>query len=136
MKEIMCKGLMALIIALGMTGMANALCLDNDGYVYVYSSCVTDRRSNPKDLCEIGYDEEITTVYFFSNVAFDDHDDRRFPKGVFFDEIQIQHGMKMNGNDSRCFDDKREARDHLRKKIANMKKGGNVIKYVDVGSEW
>jgi hypothetical protein len=96
------------------------------GYAYVWSSCVQDRTSNPKNVCEVHKDAESTQIVgFYSRVVY--AKEFEFIGGDFFDEIQIQYDVTANGRESSCYRHRDEAEKSLRSLMAEHKRSGYKI---------
>ena len=110
-------------------------CSGRSGYVFVTATCTQDRVYSVNNVCQTSRDTSVPTkaIMFVSNVIHDDGGNRRYPGGQFFDEMQIQHDLTMNGEVSFCFNDYDEAVDKMRERIADWKrlfKGKAEIKRV------
>ncbi len=104
----------AALVAALLTSAAEASCRLDGGYMFTYFTCVAG--SSP---CEDGrFGSRGTQVLVISNVFWDDGGNNRYPSSVFFDEIQIQAGITMNGRESLCYSSADEAQREQRDFIA------------------
>lgn len=90
-------------LSFSMIDAAQAECRRQDGYIYVYASCVTQERQHPQNICQRSKSQPPSIVNFVSVVVHDRADNRVYPSGVFFDAIGSQYGISLNGNDSSCY---------------------------------
>jgi hypothetical protein len=131
------KALIPFFSALAMTGLstaAQAACGTEGGYVYIWQTCVQEEVSwKPKNICEVPEGRETQTIVITSNVFHDGWNNGRYPASVFFDEVQLQLNLTLNGRESHCYRTRREAEDGLRDYLASQKRltrGG--IRFVNV----
>lgn len=131
------KALIPFFSALAMTGLttvAQAACSTEGGYVYIWQTCLQEEVSwKPKNICEVPEGRETQLVVITSNVFHDGWNNGRYPASVFFDEVQLQLNLTMNGRESHCYRTRREAEDGLRDYLAGQKRmarGG--IRFVNV----
>lgn len=98
------------------------------GYMYVWASCLQEAISHrqPKNICEAAEGDELYEVWFYSSVIYDEVNNSRYPAGQFFDEIQIQHNLTMNGKASACYPTRDAATDNKRNGMANSKRSGGA----------
>ena len=95
-----------------MSGAAGADCFRQNGYMYTYFTCVGG--SFP---CDDNRFADMHQVMIISNVFYDNGSNGDYPSSVFFDELQIQANLTVNGQESICYNTADEAqraqRDHI-----------------------
>lgn len=103
--------------------------VNQTGYIYVYKSCLQEElySGKPENSCQVAKGEKAKTVLFYSNVIFDDGANNRYPASQYFDEIQIQHNLTLNGEISYCYPTRDEALDAKRKEMADWKRGSSSV---------
>lgn len=113
---------------------AYASCSDEGGYLYIWETCVQDKVSNPTNVCQTRSDaRETQFVVITSNVIFDSGRNRIYPANVFFDEVQLQQNLTINGRESSCYATRREAEDALRSYKADKKRyWGDRTRFVTI----
>lgn len=100
------------------------------GFLYVWETCVQETVPGaPGNICEIKKGKDPKVVLFTSNIVYLRPNNRRYPNAIFFDEIQLQHSVTINGRESICFATRREAEDDLRAFKADRKRGarGEIV---------
>ncbi len=114
MKSLLSSVSGALLGAALLTGAGEASCRLDGGYVYTYYTCVAG--SSP---CQDGrFGSRGAQVLIISNVFWDDGRNDQYPSSVFFDELQIQAGLTVNGRESICYSSADEAQREQRAFIA------------------
>lgn len=93
---------------------ASAACSLDGGYMYTYFTCVGGNYP-----CNDSRFSDRHHVMVVSNVFYDNGRNDRYPSSVFFDEIQIQAGITMNGQESLCYATPDEAAYAQREHIAD-----------------
>ncbi|WP_417462187.1 hypothetical protein [Kordiimonas sp.] len=109
---------------------ALADCANQNGFLYVWETCVQEEVSGtPRNICEVKKGKDAKIVLFSSGIIYDRAGNDRYPNSIFFDEIQLQHSVTINGRESVCFDSRREAEDDLREFKADRKRSarGEII---------
>jgi len=123
----------AVVGATMMTVPASARAGCDDSYMYMWASCTQDRMQRPEwgNDCEIDVDDEdgVRNVLFISNV-FNDRDDGVRAGSVFFDRIESQHRVSMNGEESRCYSDFDEAVADRQEMVADRSRSDWLIRRV------
>ena len=112
-----------LAAALLLPAIAQAGCqrsVHDAGYVFVWASCTAVARQSPANVCQRTQDTPSHNVAFVSNVIRDDGRNRRYPASGFFNAVQNQHSITMNGNVSACFASEAEAQDELDRLLAQL----------------
>lgn len=114
------------------SGAAQAECRRHSGYIFVQAFCSTQTVRHPDNPCERGRGDPPSVVAFFSPVIRDSADNRIYPAGVFYDQIQIQYDLSKNGQESACFATREEAEQARRQAIADSKRQRNRVLYVSM----
>lgn len=114
MKRVIYSVTAALGLVAAGTATASAACDYPGGYMYTYFTCVGG--SHP---CDDGRFSDQHHVMVVSNIFYDDARNDDYPSSVFFDEIQIQAGITMNGRESLCYASPDEAARAQREHIAD-----------------
>lgn len=105
----------ALVGAGLVSGGAAADCFrPGSGYMYTYFTCVGG--SHP---CQDNRFADRHQVLIVSNVFHDNGSNNDYPPSVFFDELQIQAGLTVNGRESVCYSSADEAARAQREHIAS-----------------
>lgn len=123
------NGIMA-IASFVVTPNVLADCADDNGFMYLWESCVQEEVSGkPANICEVKEGKDRKVVLFTSNIIYDRAGNDRYPSSIFFDEIQLQQDVTINARESVCYATRREAEDDLREFKADRKRStrGGVI---------
>ncbi len=105
------------------SGPVMADCSNQSGFMYVWETCIQEEVSGkPRNICEVKKGKDTKEVLFTSNVIYDRADNDRYPSSIFFDEIELQHSVTINGRESHCYASRREAEDDLREFKADRKR--------------